>query len=42
MRPWTEQEVRERLGRAGFVDVVTGPGVGGRWDRLFVTAVRRT
>ncbi len=43
MRPWTvKQEVRERLGRAGFVDVVTGPGVGGRWDRLFVTAVRRT
>ncbi|WP_380171452.1 class I SAM-dependent DNA methyltransferase [Kineococcus sp. DHX-1] len=41
MRPWTEQEVRDRLSRAGFVDVVTGPGVGGRWDRLFVTAVRR-
>ncbi|GAB3460861.1 class I SAM-dependent methyltransferase [Kineococcus endophyticus] len=41
MRPWTEQEVHERLGRAGFADVVTGPGVGGRWDRLFVTAVRR-
>ncbi len=36
-----EQEVRDRLSRAGFVDVVTGPGVGGRWDRLFVTAVRR-
>jgi SAM-dependent methyltransferase len=38
MRPWTVDEVRNRLTGAGFEDVVVGPGVGGRVDRLFITA----
>jgi len=39
MRPWTVEEVHDRLTSAGFEDVVVGPGVGGRRDRLFITAV---
>jgi len=40
MRPWTVEESLDRLATAGFEDVSVGPGVGGRTDRLFVTAVR--
>jgi len=39
MRPWPVEEVHNRLTSAGFGDVVVGPGVGGRTDRLFITAV---
>ena len=39
MRPWTVEEVHDRLTSAGFEDIVVGPGVGGRTDRLFITAV---
>jgi len=39
MRPWPVEEVRDRLTSAGFEDIVVGPGVGGRMDRLFITAV---
>lgn len=37
MRPWTMDEVHDRLTCAGFTNVVEGPGVGGRSDRLFIT-----
>ncbi|HEX8084244.1 MAG TPA: class I SAM-dependent methyltransferase [Solirubrobacteraceae bacterium] len=41
MRPWTEDEVRGRLARAGFRDVAIGPGAGERRaDRLLVVATR--
>ncbi|MEW1956675.1 class I SAM-dependent methyltransferase [Kineococcus sp. NPDC059986] len=40
MRPWTAEELRDRLETAGLAEVRTAPGVGGRSDRLFVTAVR--
>lgn len=38
MRPWGASEVEARLEMAGFHRVEVRPGVGGRWDRLFVTA----
>ncbi len=38
MRPWTSKEIRARLTAAGFSHVEIAPGVGGRADRLFVTA----
>ena len=39
MRPWTEDELRARLGAAGFGVVDIGAGVGRRTkDRLFVVA----
>ncbi|WP_328291524.1 class I SAM-dependent methyltransferase [Kineococcus sp. NBC_00420] len=38
MRPWTSEEARDRLSSTGFEDVEVGPGVGGRSDRLFITA----
>lgn len=39
MRPWTEEEMRARLARAGFRSVDIGAGVGRRTaDRLFVVA----
>lgn len=42
MRPWTPDELRTRLQRAGYDQVSIQPGVGRRTpDRLFVTA-RRT
>jgi SAM-dependent methyltransferase len=41
MRPWSENEIRQRLGKAGFHAIEIGPGVGRKTtDRLFVTAVR--
>lgn len=41
MRPWTVEELHERLRTAGLQEVEVGPGVGRRTpDRLFVTAVR--
>lgn len=39
MRPWSAQELRDRLDAAGFTNVGMGPGVGrAAADRLFVTA----
>jgi SAM-dependent methyltransferase len=39
MRPWSPQEIRERLSAAGFSRIEIGPGVGrATGDRLFVTA----
>ena len=39
MRPWSAQEVRERLTAAGFAHIEVGSGVGRTTgDRLFVTA----
>ena len=41
MRPWSEEELRDRLGAAGFDRVEIGPGVGrATGDRLFVAARR--
>jgi hypothetical protein len=41
MRPWTEEELHQRLATAGFRDIQTGPGIGRKTsDRLLVTAVR--
>jgi SAM-dependent methyltransferase len=41
MRPWSAQELHDRLGEAGFSDVDIQPGVGRATDdRLFVTARR--
>jgi len=40
MRPWGASEVVARLEMAGFRRVDVRPGLGGRWDRLFVTAQR--
>ena len=41
MRPWSENEIRQRLGKEGFHAIEIGPGVGRKTtDRLFVTAVR--
>ena len=41
MRPWTEQELRDRLIAAGFCSVGIGPGIGrSTTDRLFVVAER--
>lgn len=42
MRPWSVQELRERLGKAGFGNIDIGPAVGRvTGDRLFVTAHRK-
>jgi hypothetical protein len=39
MRPWSVEELRDRLGAAGFGDIEVRPGVGRATDdRLFVTA----
>jgi hypothetical protein len=39
MRPWSAQEIRQRLTAAGFGSVEVGPGVGRTTgDRLFVVA----
>ena len=38
MRPWTRDEVHDRLTCAGFTNIVEGPGVGARSNRLFITA----
>ena len=41
MRPWTPEELRERLARAGWRDVEIGPGAGAaRADRRLVVATR--
>ena len=41
MRPWTEEELHDRLARAGFREVEIAPGGGeGRGDRRLVTASR--
>jgi hypothetical protein len=41
MRPWSTQELHDRLSAAGFSNVEVGPGVGrATADRLFVTARR--
>ena len=41
MRPWSAQELSDRLAAAGFGDVIIEPGVGrATGDRLFVTAER--
>ena len=42
MRPWSENELRQRLGGAGFHTIEIGPGVGRKTsDRLLVVAVRQ-
>lgn len=41
MRPWSREEIAERLARAGFEDLTIAPGVDARRpDRLLVTARR--
>lgn len=40
MRPWSEEELVQRLSAAGFHDIKTTPGIGRKTpDRLFVIAV---